>query len=334
MLKLIKVYSGRFLTFPLVFFILFFPSCTKNTGRISVENIAAYTANQNDNLISNHMPVFLVENDAKNYNLIGTPVAKNLEDGQEKVFVDPEKATVYTETREFSTLKNNYTNLIYRIHFQEIPGGFIPFHLGKGKNIGLIIVITLNEKNEPVLCTSVHTCGCYVAFVPTSYMSEQSFPDKWTKKRQDIYSESLPYILDFKDTESGQEKIFILIRDESHRVKDIWLSPLKTMDKYNVVNTEIKPLASLENLLVKDNLFTSFYETSGPRTGYVKESQKTRERLFMSWWAFDWRVGEDKILGKDKTHGIVFYTSLKPWAREKSDMRDFASFLNYWGWNL
>ncbi len=54
----------------------------------------------------------------------------------------------------------------------------------------------------------------------------------------------------------------------------------------------------------------------------------------MSWWAFDWRVGEDKKLGMDKSDGILFYTSLKPWAREQSDIRDFPSFLKFWGGGL
>lgn len=29
-----------------------------------------------------------------------------------------------------------------------------------------------------------------------------------------------------------------------------------------------------------------------------------------------------------------FYTSLKPWARTASDMRDFPGFLAYYGWKL
>ena len=29
-----------------------------------------------------------------------------------------------------------------------------------------------------------------------------------------------------------------------------------------------------------------------------------------------------------------FYTSLKPWNREASDMWDFATFLKFWGWRL
>ena len=53
----------------------------------------------------------------------------------------------------------------------------------------------------------------------------------------------------------------------------------------------------------------------------------------MSWWALDWYVGVDKELGKPD-EGRVFYTSLKPWARKRSNMEDFTTFLDYWGWDL
>jgi hypothetical protein len=102
----------------------------------------------------------------------------------------------------------------------------------------------------------------------------------------------------------------------------------------HAVKAELLPLEALEQLDLGNGATTSFYETAGDRRGYVKESYKPRERLFMSWWALDWRVGEDKKLGRDKDDGIEFYTSLKPWARSASDMRDFAAFLKYWGWRL
>ena len=54
----------------------------------------------------------------------------------------------------------------------------------------------------------------------------------------------------------------------------------------------------------------------------------------MSWWTFDWRVGEDKKLGKNKNDSILFYTSLAPWYKDSSDMRDFNTFLKVWGWDL
>lgn len=54
----------------------------------------------------------------------------------------------------------------------------------------------------------------------------------------------------------------------------------------------------------------------------------------MSWWTFDLYIGNDKRLGDPAETGTVFYTSLKPWARDKSNMWFFADFLDYWGWQL
>jgi len=126
----------------------------------------------------------------------------------------------------------------------------------------------------------------------------------------------------------------ILLRDGTHRIKDIWLADLQSVKVYNPVHAEILPLEYLEKLPLVEEKTTSFYEESGSSKGYVKGSTKIWERLFMGWWAFDWRVGEDKRLGKDINNPPVFYTSLKPWARAESDMRNFEVFLAYWGWNL
>lgn len=309
-------------------------SCTTLPVHPPADNFSAYTVQGGKTLLDRYAPVFIIENNKKRYNLIGTPSAQIDKNGQERIYVDPEKATFYAEMRKVKTFKNVYTNLIYRIHFEKIPGGFIPFHLGKGDNIGLIVIITLNRRNEPILYTSVHTCGCYLAFVPTTYMPDDKFPDDWKNTRQSVYSENLPGILNYDASSSDEKKTMILIRDGTHRVKDIWLSDTCSLKKYNIVKAEIQSLVSLEKLPLKNYGTTSFYETSGPREGYVKGSFKIRERILMSWWAFDWRVGEDKKFGKDKNDGILFYTSLKPWDRETSDMRNFVTFLKYWKWKL
>ncbi|MCI5211977.1 MAG: hypothetical protein D3910_25080, partial [Candidatus Electrothrix sp. ATG2] len=120
----------------------------------------------------------------------------------------------------------------------------------------------------------------------------------------------------------------------THRVKDIWLADAGFLPNFTTIAADFQPLTALEMLPLGDQWVTSFYETTGPRKGYVKGSYKTRERLFMSWWAFDWRIGEDKKLGKDTGDGTIFYTSLKPWRREASDLRDFIGFARYWGWKF
>ena len=319
--------------FPAILLILF-TSCTTLPKHPPEENRVAFTVKEDDTLQSQHAPVFVIENPGASHNLIGTPSAEITTGDKEIIYTDPSMATVYTEERPFSTPKGNYTNLIYRVHFESIPGGFLPYYLGKGKNVGLIVVVTLNEAHEPVLYTTVHTCGCYLAFVPTSHLPGDSFPDGWKRTRQTVHAENLPGHLAHKEASPQREKTMILLRNDTHRVKDIWRVPASSLLDYRSVHAQRHPLSALESLPLKQGATTSFYETSGPRTGYVKESYKSRERLFMSWWAFDWRIGEDKVFGRNKEDGIQFYTSLKPWARDASDMRDFPTFLHHWGWML
>lgn len=277
-------------------------------------------------------PVFVIENPHETYNLIGTPHAQITKDLKEVISVEPLKTTFYYETREFQTDTGVYKNLIYRVHFERVPLEIFPFYLGAGENVGLFVIVTLNKLNQPLLYTMVHTCGCYLTFVPTSYLPETAFPIAWKKDRQIVFSENIPGRLNFPPLFNDKLKTMILIRHGSHRVKDVWLSE-EHPGQSTVINAELLPLNALEKLPL-DGRTTSFYETSGPRSGYVKSSRKIWERLFMSWWTFDWRVGEDKKLGKNKQDSVLFYTSLTPWERKKSDMRDFKSFLRFWGWNL
>ena len=317
-----------------VILLSFLPSCTTVSVHPPGDNLLAYTVKDDNSLLGRYMPIFVIENYKNRHNLIGTPSAKATEGKEEIIYINPLKATIYTQTRIFKTAKNTYKNLVYRIHFEKIPGGFIPFYIGKGKNTGLIVVVTLSHRNKPILYTIVHTCGCYLAFVPTSYMPENAFPNGWGKGRQSVYAENLPGILEYDNSFSDQEKAVILIRSGSHRVKDIWLLDPDSLKKYNTVRAQSQPLDALKKLPLKHHKTTSFFENSGSRVGYVKGSYKFREWLLMSWWVFDSKIGEDKVFGKDKNDGILFYTSLKPWAKEKSDMRDFITFLKYWNWEL
>ncbi|MDU9049866.1 MAG: hypothetical protein Q3M30_13540 [Candidatus Electrothrix sp. Rat3] len=298
------------------------------------EKILLYTIEDNEMLLSRFAPVFAIEDAQERYNKIGTPSAQLGPDNQEIISVDPEKTTIYARQDQFTTEKGSYTNLIYRIHFEEVPGGFFPYHLTEGKNVGLLFIITLNSRNEPILYTSVHTCGCYLAFVPTSYTPPDMLPKGWHKERQTVYSESLPGLLAHRSDSPEQDKVVFVIRGGTHRVKDIWLADGGFLPDYKKITADLQPFGALEMLPLGEQRATSFYETTGPRKGYVKGSYKSRERLYMSWWAFDWRIGEDKKLGKDKEDGVTFYTSLKPWAREASDLRDFVTFARYWEWDF
>jgi hypothetical protein len=314
--------------------LIFLTSCATLPQHLGENNLLAYTADNDETIIMRHLPVFLIENPNEKHNLIGTPGARIAIESEEDIFIAPQPSSIYTETRKFHTSKGSYTNLIYRIHFEKVPFSLFPFHLGSGKNVGLLVVVTVDSAGRPLLFTTVHTCGCYLTFIPTSYMPEEAFPDDWNKERQSVYHETLPGLLRFKGVSPDQAIIVILIKKDSHRVKDIFVSTANFLDDHKTEKAHIQSLDSLQNLPLKDTGSTSFYENFGYRKGYVKGSFKPWEWLLMSWWTLDWRIGQDKKLGKDTEDSPVFYTSLKPWARDDSDMRVFSSFLEYWGWEL
>jgi hypothetical protein len=325
MAKRIKLYIYALF----VLTILGLSACATLPAPIQTESALYYLPEQDDQLLSRYAPVFLTEESQIDSNRIGTIRATS----HDTVFIDPESPTLYVEQREFSTAKGHYTNLIYRVHFQEVPSTFSPYYLGAGKNVGLFVLVTLDENQRPLLYTTVNSCGCYLAFTPTSLLPNQALPADWSFERQSIYGESLPSILNVTDTPADQQRIQIRLRPGTHRVMDLWLETAAATPA-PAVTTPLRRLADLQRLPLEGNQTTSFYETSGSRTGHVKGSYKFRERLLMSWWALDWNIGQDKMLGRDKNDGPTFNTSLKPWAWDDSDMRDFATFLNYWGWNL
>lgn len=318
---------------PLVFF-LCLTSCATLHQNFNTDDLLVYTAEDDETLARRYLPVFIIENPAEKHNRIGTPRADNRGKSESEIFIATEKPTIYTETRTFTSAKDSYTNVIYRIHFEKIPFSILPFYLSSGKNVGLIVVVTLNSKIEPILYTTVHTCGCYLAFVPTSYMPKDLYPGTWNTERQNVYGEVLTGFLDFKDMALNQATMAIVLRNNTHRVKEMYMVSKDSLVSHNTAIADIQPLTSLQDISSGAMEPTSFYRDFGHANGYVKESSKPWERLFISWWAFDWKVGQDKKFGRDTTDGPVFYTSLKPWARNESDMRDYLTFLHYWGWDL
>jgi len=326
-------YRFRIVFFLLALPLIFLTSCATVPKLPPASSMLAYTVSGN-NLLAQYAPVFLIEEPEKDYNHIGTPTVREDELGHPIIFVDPAQPTFYTQIRHWQGSEHTYTNLIYRIHFSEVPFEIIPFYLTAGKNVGLFVIITLDEHQRPVLLTTVHTCGCYLAFLPTSFLASVSLPDDWPKGRQNVYGESLPTILNYPNGSPLNSKIYIYLHSGTHRVADIRLDPATDLSSYSVRKAALKSLAALTKLPAGNGKTLSFFDTEGPRKDYVKDSEKPWERLFLSWLAFDWRVGEDKRLGQDTNDGNVFYTSLKPWARYESDLRNFPAFLHYWGWRL
>lgn len=288
----------------------------------------------NDSLILQQTPFFLTHDSASTYNRIGRPSARIDDQGKEQIYMDTEHPVIYYLKRNFTTQKGHYTNLIYRVHFSKVPFSLIPFYLTAGKNVGLLVVITLDAAQRPVLVTTVGTCGCYLAIVPTSFLPRDALPLKWQDKPINVYGEILPSILNY--TNIHNPKLLIHIRPGVHRVMNLEIMDEREIRKsryFTIIPALLKPMHELE-LIPIDSGTTSFYYDKGVLKGHVKGSVKPWESIFLSLPSLDFFVGTDKIYGDRKETENPFYTSLKPWNRKASDMWDFVTFLKFWGWRL
>jgi hypothetical protein len=104
-------------------------------------------------------------------------------------------------------------------------------------------------------------------------------------------------------------------------------------EPFRTVPMKFDTMEQLERLPVDDGT-TSFYYDEGLLKGHVKGSVKPWETLLMSLFSLDLFVGTDKAYADTARTGNPFYTSLKPWRRQDSNMWDFPRFLHYWGWRL
>jgi len=279
-----------------------------------------------------YVPSFFIDQAENEFNRIGTPTAIASDDDAPEIIVSPKKPVIYFSKSTFSTATSTYQNIIYRIHFPEVPFGWGQFNLTAGKNPGILIIYTLNAENTLVLVTTVHTCGCYLAFLPTDALPPAAYPEDWPEKRQKVYGQVLPARLQHSSSGTDQTLVFAL-KSQTHRISDIFpLSEMPNPDA-EILHAELQPVANLYHLPFA-NTSVSFFETSGSREGYVKNNTKWLEKFFIGWWAFDFRVGEDKAYDGPDQSPIPLYTSLKFWARDDSDLKDFPRFLEYWGWKL
>ncbi len=275
-------------------------------------------------------PSFLIHEWQQTYNRPGQVRAWG-NSKESEVFIDPKTPVIYFDTRHFSTENAEYTNLIYRIHFPEIPFSLFPFHLAAGNNVGILVIITIDRNRHPILVTTANTCGCYVSITATSYLSQQAYPPNWPEKKQPVYGEVLPTILTIEYPDS---ELRISIRPEVHRVMNIEVIPPQAKNTFRPVTAGLQPLTVLRSLQLPNGESTSMYYGNWPLRGHVKGAIKPWETLLLSLISLDLYVGMDKEYGNTAETGNPFYTSLLPWNRKPSDMNDFAGFLRFYNWEL
>lgn len=315
--------------------LMIFSACAHHQRIPPEKTLTVYSAHDGgDAQLRQYAPLFQAYAHQAVYNRIGSPSARYDNYGREQIFVDSQKPVVYYLKRHFSTIKDRYTNLIYRIHFPKVPFSLIPFNISAGSNVGLIVVITIDSRQRPVLVTTVHTCGCYLAIVPTSYLPRDSLPLKYKEVPIRVYGEKLPWELDYSGAENS--KLLVHLRPEVHRVMDLEIIPvqeLQVLQRFTIIKMPLKPVGELMQIPLANGT-TSFYHLKGPLKGHVKGSVKPLESILLSLPSLDFFVGADKVYGNRLETGNPFYTSLKPWNRSASDMWNFAEFLEFWGWRL
>ena len=319
----------RFTVFLAAAWVLFLSGCARPPSNVLPET-TLYLPVPAAAVSTTNTPAFLVKDAEKRFNKIGSPSAQPTDDHEPHIYVDPENPAVYFETQKFSTAKGHYTNLVYRIHFPEVPLSWTSINLTAGHNPGILFIYTLDEGDNLLLVTTVHSCGCYLAFFPTEAMPRDSLPADWQDQPQDIYGYTLPSSLKFP-SDKTDSRITFTLESETHRISNVSLTDAPSQQGMQQVQMPVKPMLDLFALPYQGET-VSFFETEGSLKGYVKNNTKILERLFISWWAFDLHVGQDKAYSIHDTSGGVFYTSLKFWAREASDLKNFPEFLKYWGW--
>ena len=307
-------------------------SCA-HTPTAGPQREALYLAPQPATVQNFQTPAFLIKESDEQYNKIGMPGVREAANQKLEIFVAPDTPAIFFETQEFTTPRGTYKNLLYRIHFEQVPFHLGKFNLTAGKNPGILIICTLDAKGQLLLVTTVHTCGCFLAFFPTKALPNEFFPPDWPVEPQRVYGYNLPSLLQSAPSDDSERIIFTL-ESETHRISDVVISAHEDLQKYDgTVAMGIFSMNTLYHLPFKNGT-ESFFEMDGTRKGYVRNNTKLLERLLISWWAFDLHVGEDKAYGSADTSETVFYTSLKFWDRKASDLKNFPRFLRYWGWKL
>ena len=275
-------------------------------------------------------PVFLLDNTEAEHNQVGRVVASGTRDN-ETIAIDTKRPAIYTARQSFATGRGMYTNLVYRIHFPEQPYSLIPFHLGAGNHVGLLVILTLDADQRVLLVTTANTCGCYAVSIPTAALPVDWYPEGWPKETIPVYGEQFPARL----PELGaQSALLVSVRGEVHRIRDMQVVPKERLSHGAVIKAELLGLDNLKTLPLNDGSTTSFYYTGWPLAGHVKGAIKPWETLLLSLVSLDLFVGMDKEYGDTQASGNPFYTSLKPWNRSASDMNDFPAYLRFNGWQL
>jgi len=322
-------HGARFPLFIALLIALVVNGCSKHSGLPRQDQLVLSVAGPDLSLIRDMAPAFRIIEAQEPYNRIGQVIATGTK-ACNKVAVDPDHAVFYADSSRMITEKSTYINLVYRVHFTEQPYSLIPFHYGAGSNVGLLVILTLDQARRIVLVTTAQTCGCYAVTLPTAALPEAAYPADWPSLSVSIHGERLPARL---PAITPEDILVVVVRPEVHKVMDV-----QVINKASLIEGATRAIVaemdSLKRLPLEDGTTTSLYYRNWPLTGHVRGAIKPWETLFLGLVSLDFYVGMDKEYGNTDVSGNPFYTSLKPWNRTRSDMNDFGRYLRFNGWNL
>jgi len=278
-----------------------------------------------------YAPIVSFQSSEENYNQIGTPAF----DDKNILFIDTDIPAMFIEKRTFQTNKGVYRNIYYRINLPKSPEVDFPINPNAGNNVGFYIVATLNSKSDPILWTIAHSSGHYLAFIPTSFMPQHLLPKHWASKSRMVDGYNLPAVLTYPRRKAYKYRPHFVFSSGLHKLVSVSLmNPSGMSFGARRQNYFLRSHASLNEVDVENDGTETMFLSTTPFKGVVKNNDKKWSELLYSWWLFDPIVGRDRTIGQADDNNVPFYTSVNPFTREKSDMRDFRSFLSFWGWQL
>jgi len=271
-------------------------------------------------LLRAYAPIF-VTREGRRENQIGSPAVR-LERAREQVTVDTDKPAIFSEVRRDEINRVPVLQLVYRLHFTNQPVPFYEMH----RNPGVMAIVTLRASNrEPILFTTVHTCGCFLALLPTDQFPRAALPANWPESKKRVSGKTLPAIV--TQPVPGRSRLVVRLADRTHRVDDI--ATLSELPAGHRIAAPLRSTTALHELPVEGSPSkrTSFFYTSGPLKGYVRGAWSPFEGLSAGLILVDPRLGSDKDFGDPAVTGKKFYTSLLPWKRNVSRLDRFDGLM-------
>jgi hypothetical protein len=266
-------------------------------------------------LLLRHAPAFVVRESENAVNRIGTPEIHH-ESGRDRVLVNPAAPRIYVQVRRDRIGATPVLQLLYRVHFEAVPLASKVFFEAH-RNAGVLAIVTLTEhKRQPIFFSTVHTCGCFLALLPTDRLLREALPDNWPKNTKRVTGKTLPAIV--KYPKSAQTRLAVRLEPKTHRIEHI--ETTATMPKIPRTVVALHSMKELHQLKVVGGggRRGSFFYTSGPLRGYVRGAWSPIEGLTLGALLLDPMLGSDKDFGDPEITSTRFYTSIWPWEREIS----------------